>query len=166
MGTATQGDRSSRQNGAARNYSHLTSACPFKPIKGRCQPSPQSIPQPQFSARRKTNQNKLNHTETHQNKVNQSMGGAHHTHTSRISFKINDHRARSCRIVGPEGWTLAFSLWTLDYGKYKLPSPRSLIAYWAFPAVLERRTASISCARVRAGGHNNTEINPVFRGML
>jgi len=23
-----------------------------------------------------------------------------------------------------------------------------------------------SCARVRAGGHNNTEINPVFRGML
>jgi len=23
-----------------------------------------------------------------------------------------------------------------------------------------------SCARVRAGGHNNIEINPVFRGML
>jgi hypothetical protein len=50
-------------------------------------------------------------------------------------------------------------------GKYQLPSPRSLIAYWAFPAVLERETASKSCTRVRAGGHKNIEINPVFRGM-
>jgi len=57
----------------------------------------------------------------------------------------------------------------MDFGlkmKYQLPSPRSLIAYWAFPGKLERETASISCTRVRAGGHKNTENNPVFRGML
>src|SRR6201995_2283227 len=29
----------------------------------------------------------------------------------------------------------------------------------------ERKTASNSCARVRAGGQNNIENNPVFRGM-
>jgi hypothetical protein len=77
--------------------------------------------------------------------------------------------------VHPDGcWMLVVSLSPFPrsafraprWPKYQLPSPRSLIAYWAFPEMPARKTASISCARVSVGGHKNIENNPVFRGML
>jgi hypothetical protein len=92
------------------------------------------------------------------------------------STPVVPDRARSCKV------TLDVGLWALDSGNYQLPSPCSLIAYWAFPVTAPKRSEAgdgketvLSFSHVRGGlsrrsaakaDHKNIENNPVFRGML
>jgi hypothetical protein len=49
--------------------------------------------------------------------------------------------------------------------RIQLLSSLNLPKFRALLLEIAKENGLKSCIRVRAGGHNNTEINPVFRGM-
>ena len=86
----------------------------------------------------KTHRSQVKHTETHQNKGRGCPSAFRTNRTRSESTPVAPNRSQSwCT-----GQTLDIGLWTLDSGKYQLPSPRSLIVYWAFPEDLPRRSVA------------------------